>query len=481
MESLEKYKAVLFLRKLFSSKYLPVVSAVVLLACYYLGLDVIGFWYFGLCGFCIMLTCRDVSPVFSVFLMMGLIISAQHTPSILWGEPSDYYTRPVNLVPIGLAVALMAGMAIVRTVDSIKRGVFRLNPVFMGLCAFVVAMMLNGAFSENQTVMGAVYAAFLALLFLGIFTFACGNIQVNESTFERIAFSFVVLLAVLTIELAVAYITYGNIFVNGAIDRGSIRFGWGTYNNFGMYVTICIPAPFYLAAKYRRGWAFTLLSVLNVAVAFLSMSRQAILMGGILYAVCAVWLLIRTKGRVRLYHALVLFSFAFVALVALAVTYKQFAHMFSSLMASLETGSSRTVIWKEGINLFLNYPLFGGGLYSRRQWVWGQSGFADIIPVMYHNTVVELLASGGVVSFGAYAVHRLQTVLSFFKNVTHDRFYVALTICGLLLVSLLDNHIFYLFPTIIYSLLLGVLVLSEKKAEVKGAKAKKENDITVAA
>lgn len=481
MESLEKYKAVLVLRKLLSSKYLPVVSAVVLLTCYYLGLDVIGFWYFGLCGFLIMLTCRDVSPIFSVFLMMGLIISAQNTPSILWGEPSDYYTRPENLVMIALAVSLMIVMAIVRTVGSIKRGTFKANPVFIGLCAFVVAMLLNGVFSQYHTIMGTVYALFLALVFPGIFCFACGTFQVNGRTFERIAFSFLVLLAVLTIELVVAYLTYGNLFEDGSIVRGNIRFGWGTYNNFGMYATLCIPASFYLAAKYKDGWAFLFAAILNMIVAFLSMSRQAILMDGILFVACAIWLLIRTKGRARLYNALVIFSFAFVGLVAMAAMYKQFAHVFSSLAASLETGSSRTDIWKQGLEVFLNYPLFGGGFFSRKQWIWGESGFANVIPVMYHNTVIQLLASGGLIGFGTYAVHRIQTVLSFFKNVTHDRVFIALTISGLLLVSLLDNHIFYLFPTIIYSMLLGVLVLSEKKVEIKGEYIKGKNDLTIAA
>ena len=86
-----------------------------------------------------------------------------------------------------------------------------------------------------------------------------------------------------------------------------------------------------------------------------------------------------------------------------------------------------------------------------------------------------------MLGFGAYAVHRIQTVLSFFRNVTHDRVFIAFTIGGLILVSLLDNHIFYLFPTIIYSMLLGVLVLSEKKVEVKGEFIKGKSNLTIAA
>ena len=112
MECLAKYKAVLFLRKILSSKFLPFVSAAVVLLNYYLGWDVVSIWYFSLLGVGIMLTCKDVSPIFSVFMLMGLMVSEKNTPSIMEGfNTSDYYTRPYILSQMIVAIALLVGMA----------------------------------------------------------------------------------------------------------------------------------------------------------------------------------------------------------------------------------------------------------------------------------------------------------------------------------------------------------------------------------
>ena len=481
LESLAEKKAVLFLGRIFSSKYLPIVSAVVVLACYYLGWDLVSIWYFCLCGIGIMITCRDVTPIFSVFLLMSVMVSAQHSPSLLVENPSDYFTRFEVLIQMVIAITLLIGTVVMRIIESIKYHRFKLNPIFFGFFAFVTALIFNGIFSEYHTIMDVVYALFLAVVFLGIFCFANGNIQVNGETFERIAFSFIALLAVLIIELFVAYLTYDGLFVDGTIYRWRLQFGWGMYNTMGMMLTMCIPACFYLASKYKHGWAFTLCGVANLGAAYLCTSRQAILMGTILFVVCAVWLLIRTHGKARLINALIMFYLAVIGVIVLVIMYDKFASLFSSFMDNLDTGSDRTIIWQEAINKFLSYPIFGAGFYSRVRWVWGQSGFADMLPRMYHNTLIQILECSGLVGFTAYAYHRVQTVLSFFKNVTNDRLFIALTIVALLLVSLLDNHIFYIFPTIIYSMLVGVLALSEKKVGAESKAVNKQSKLAIPA
>ena len=428
-----------------------------------------------------MLTCKDVTPIFSVFLLMSVMVSTQHSPSIHGQFQSDYFTRPAVLAQMIIAIMLLVGTIVMRIVESIIYHRFKLNPIFFGFFAFVAALIFNGIFSEYHTVMDVVYALFLAVVFLGIFCFANGNIQVSGETFERIAFSFIALLAVLIIELGVAYLTYDGLVVGGEINRYSLYFGWGMYNTMGMMLTMCIPACFYLAAKYKHGWAFTLCGIANLGAAYLCMSRQAILMGTIMFVACAVWLLIRTRGKARIINALIMFYLAIIGLIVLVIMYDKLASMFSDLMDAIDTGSARTVIWQEAINKFLSYPVFGAGFYSRTRWVWGQSGFADIMPRMYHNTIIQVLECSGLVGFAAYAYHRVQTVLSFFKNVTNDRFFIAITIVALLLVSLLDNHIFYIFPTIIYSMLVGVLALSEKKAGAESKVVSKSNKLAVPA
>jgi O-antigen ligase len=82
---------------------------------------------------------------------------------------------------------------------------------------------------------------------------------------------------------------------------------------------------------------------------------------------------------------------------------------------------------------------------------------------MYHNTFVQLLATSGIIGLATYVVHRASTVVSFVKNINYQRIYLALCILSLLIVNLFDNHLFYLFPTLIYSSLVAILVNSERK------------------
>ena len=82
---------------------------------------------------------------------------------------------------------------------------------------------------------------------------------------------------------------------------------------------------------------------------------------------------------------------------------------------------------------------------------------------MYHNTVFQLLGSCGIIGLAAYVFHRVQTVISFFKNPTLERVYIAVTIITLLVLNLLDNHLFYMLPTLVYSTLLAAYIKAEEK------------------
>lgn len=66
--------------------------------------------------------------------------------------------------------------------------------------------------------------------------------------------------------------------------------------------------------------------------------------------------------------------------------------------------------------------------------------------------------------------HRGQTVISFVKNINRERIYVAFTGGILLFVSLFDNHMFYLFPTLLYVGLIGLLKASEEEGERRECK-----------
>ncbi len=448
------------LRSAVASAFFPFVTAAVTLVCYYLALDMVIIWYMAICGTFILLFSKDITPLITLFLFMNIMISMENSPTLAGGnDPSDYYFQVHILAQIGVAIGLFASAGILRMVLDIRNGRFKCSPTFFGLCLFAVAIMFNGIFSEGYTPMNAVYGFFMAFLFLGVFIICSGGIRVNEQTFSQVALSFIALSVCMIIELAVAYCTYDNLWTaDGSLNRTVLYYGWGMYNTMGMLLTISMPAAAYLARVNKTGWLFTVYLIILEGATLLSLSRQAMLCGTFIFIICVVWILMKRPGR-----AVNIGIFAVAALAGIGILVAKRELIYSVLAKLLEnftSGSGRAALYAQAWQVFLENPVFGEGFYRDLS---GDPGFIGlpIMPDMYHNTVFELLAVGGLVAFIPYVIHRTQTVISFVKRPTHDRFYVALTIGALLILSLLDNHIFYILPTLVYSFMTALLVNSE--------------------
>lgn len=474
-EAIEKFnnsKVKLLAEKIFSSYYFPFVTAAVVLLCTTFGLEPLIIWYICISGAAICLCCKDVSPCICLFVFMHSIISMQHSPysRVEWCN-AGFMTSPLFIVQATIAILIFAGAIVYRIVDSIIKHRFKITPIFLGLCAYFTALILNGIFSNKYYFMDTVYGLGLSAVIAFAFVFISGNAVVNERTYKRIAFTFIAFSITLAIQLLVAYLTL-DVINDGVINRSKIQFGWGTYNQFGMLITTCIPAWFYLATKFKNGYLFLLGVPVNLLIAVFSMSRQAILVSLLLAVACFIWYLIIAPKEQKLYASAIIFGSALIALIVILVKKEWLSVLFSDLSDSFSTGSGRTVIWLDGLKKFMHNPIFGNGFYDLTATEMNTPGyngvgygFTEVIPFMCHNTVVQLLFSCGIVGLIAYVIHRAQTFISLINNPDHGRFFIAFTGCGILLTSLLDNHIFYFLPLFIYAPLLAVFTVSEKNGE----------------
>lgn len=457
IERINESKVAGIIREAISSNFFPFITAVIVVGCYYLSWDMVIIWYMGLCGMAILLLSDDVTPIISLFLFMNIMISWKNSPSPAAGN-SDFYFQPAVVVQIGIIIGVYVLVGIYKLVTGIKKCNLRLTPTFWGLCVFALAIALNGIFSGEYVAMNAVYGLFMAFFFLFIFALGSANITVNSRTFEKIAWGFIALSLCLIIELAVAYATYDGLIADGRINRGKLMFGWGIYNTMGMLFTVSLPSAAYLAQKYKHGWIFTAYLVILLSCIYLTLSRQAMVCGSIVFFMCVIAIYFKSKNQLA-HGGVLIFCF-----VVAAVLCNVFGEVIDKTLADLTdnffNGSGRIDFWKLGFKNFTENPVFGVGFFAPVEGDAGYTGL-DIIPRMYHNTVVQILATGGAVALIAYLVHRAHTVISYFKNPTFDRTYIAFTIAALLMLSLLDNHMFYILPTLVYSMLLAVLVNSE--------------------
>lgn len=465
----KKFKELI--KAIFSSRLFPFVTAAVMILCYYLSLDMVAIYYVAITGILILLFCDDLTPFFTTLLFINVVVSFKNSPSSHSGA-SDYYFQPYISCQVITLITLLVGFGAMRILKSFRHKKFKPTPVFWGLCALSAVFVLNGLFSEGYTVMNFVYGLFLTAIYLGIFMLIKENVKMDKATFKNVAINFFAFSILLVAELVIAYVTYDGLIVDGQIHREILKFGWGVYNTMGMLLLVCVPAAIYLATVCKRGWLFTLYSLVLVLACVLSLSRQAMLGIAIIYPLSLI--LLFKKSPHKLINACIIIGAAVAAIAVLALNWNGFIFTLSRIFDDLFVNGEfyagdRMGLTQAALMDFANAPIFGVGFYGASlggTTLINASGL-DIIPLLYHNTFLQMLGSCGLIGLVVYVVHRMQTIISFFKNVNAERSYVAIAILSLLILSMLDVHMFDILPIFMYSSLLALMVATEKKKTEK--------------
>ncbi len=461
---------VITLKYILSSKYFPFFTAAVVIALTYLTLDIVTICYMIAVIACMLLLLDDLTPLFVQFLFLNVLMSAKNSPSTITVNdgPLDYFTRP-EIIAVIVVLAVPAAVALIwRIVQTVKAKNFKPNAMFWGMCVLSVFFLLNGAGSADYTFKNLYFGAVMAVCILGVYVFFCCNVKLNSENFEKLAFGFFALSALLVIELFVRYmqiIPEFKQFISGELEYNSFKeyiyFGWGIWNTAGMLFCICIPAVFLLATRYKHGWILILYATLLALCAVLTWSRQAIL--GVVAAYPASAVAAMIKGKNRKANIIAVCSVVFVACIAVLTVALTQPDLILNLIGGMSQnlvdgdggfdGNGRMEHINEALNFFAANPFFGSGFFMPIQDTVFNN--LDWMPVPACNTLAEIIGACGIFGIAAYCVHRVQTIIAFAENPSADKFFTGMIIVTLLIMSLVDNHIFYILPTVMYG---GLLV-----------------------
>lgn len=336
------------------------------------------------------------------------------------------------------------------------------SKLFWGIVAVSGALLLNGLFSfENYQPINITFALILvfALAFC-YFTFFLG-INAKKDILEYVIYILYVASVLLVLEMIILLLRDATLNENGSIIKESLILGWGVWNNVGGMLTMLLPVHFYYAATKKHGYIFYISAVIVYLTIALTLSRSSLLFATIVFAICVV--IICSKGCNTRTNRIITACVAAIGVLGVIALFDKIYAVLGSYISQGLGDNGRLALYKHGIENFLSNPIFGGGLGSCPEDNFGHG----IDPNRYHNTVIELLATCGIVGFGAYAFHRYQTIrLVWKKRSDLSVIFLSIVILGLLLTSLLDNHIFNIYPTMYYSIVLCVLTkYIEKESE----------------
>lgn len=295
-----------------------------------------------------------------------------------------------------------------------------------------------------------------AAVFLMYFIFA-GAVKWDRVPKDYLAWIGLSVGFVVMIQLLENYVS-GRVFIEETmtIDRERIATGWGMHNNVGGLMAMMLPFVFYHACRRKHGWIYNILGTVLLLGVVMSCSRTSMIVAGIAYCVCAVILLRNAETRKT---NLWVYAVALIAVIAAAILFwDKIFSLFKKFLDELFVISSRDKIYVNGIKQFLNYPVFGGSFYPRDfvPWDWANlEAFSSFFPPRWHNTLIQIAASCGIVGLVGYFIHRFQTVKLLLTNVSTEKLFIAIYVAALLAASLLDCHFFNVGPVLFYSMALA--------------------------
>lgn len=406
----------------------------------------------------------DLKALIPMVFGAYMSLSYENNPAMnKWDSPApsalyDPAFRANLIVILGLAAALIIGRFLSLLILRKKKSVPILT---LGFAALSLSFLLGGIFTKYYDFKTAFFgftvsASLCGLYFLFYYTVDFGALRKGywAETFTAAGFG-------VALELIGMYVKSG-ILTDPTLDRGVLLTGWGMYNSVGCVLAMCLPAALYLAASRKHGWVYVILSVLLGVALLFTQSRSSVLFGGIVYLAGMAVVLFKKRGKER--RNILIVAGSALALVAIAVIVicchapwrEKFGTLFSDVFEKMFDGNGRDTIYPMAIEHFKEGPFFGVGFYHCKAFRWGYAAEDEVfLPPRYHNTVLQLLASGGIFAFLCYLLHRVETAFLLFRHPTAEKTCIALSIGALLLTSLLECHFFSFGPGLLYGLLLA--------------------------
>lgn len=402
--------------------------------------------------------CDTLRPVIINLCTFVFQISVKYSP--FYPNYSNYYFTSWRL-PVLIILAVLIFLAIVFFIvkNKLYKGLsLKKTPLLLPLSIFSAVLLLNGAFSSGWVYKNLIYAGTQTICFLFVFIFLYQGLKKEKADEIGSYFAYISMLMafIIAAELFHLYLTSDSIFIDGSINKVGVALGWGIWNLVGSSALVLIPMNFYGMQKNKYPWLYFIGATLAWLTAIFSMSRNALIFSSLIYLASVLIFCFVGKKKKTFKILAVLGALAFVA--GFAVFFDKIYSVFKDFFDRGLSDNGRFALWRKTFTSFLEVPVFGKGFY-------GLGEVTDTFgpwPDSAHNTILQLLSAGGIVSLLAYGFYRFKTIIPFLKRPCILKTMLGLSIIGLLFGSLLDNFIFDVYPTFYMN---AALVIAFKKNE----------------
>ncbi|MBQ3014702.1 MAG: O-antigen ligase family protein [Clostridia bacterium] len=421
----------------------------------------------------------DLSPIMPLFVLCYVTPSIGNNPGIS-DQGLFYGSSGIYLLCIVSVAVLTLLFRIALDKDfGFRRLLTTKRTLLWGMVALGVSYFLSGIAHERylEYVKGNLLFAFIqfASIFLLYFVLSA-TVNWEQFNLDYFAWAGLIIGLVVSAEVICIYIT-NNVIVDASVFRSNIYSGWGCYNNIGALISMSIPFAFYFASKKKRSSIFLVIGFLLLVMVILSGSRGSMVGAAFAFVASFIYAFIKCNNK-KEFRIATLVLLGIIA-VGMLIFHKQTELILSQIPkighidengSLVVNDSDRINIYKNGWEIFLRNPIFGQSFYPIEFNIYSFSyleQFNSFFPPRWHNTVIQMLASCGVVGMLAYSYHRIDTFRLYFKKKTRTNTYILFSILTMLIMSLLDCHFFNVGPVLFYSIALAVMEFGQETADIK--------------
>lgn len=403
---------------------------------------------------------RDLLPMLPLVICSYIAPSRANNPGL--SGDSVFSLQKGGLYLIILAVILVVALLyrLIRDKELGRLAFLKCKRALLpGIGALGIAYLLSGIGSEQIAKVAPqnlLFAFIQVSSVVVMYVLLTGAVKWEKAPTGYLAWTGMCVGYVLLAELVFLYCNHA-VIENGILDRRSIYTGWGHYNNMGALLAMMIPFPFFLTGKGKHSGLFYLSGLLFFCGVLFTCSRGSILCGVATYLASYILSLFHSRrARTNIaIHAITALLF----LIFFLLFSERLLLLFQSMLEQGLDPAERDLGWIAGWKQFLKAPVFGSTFYPVEGYdlyTWIESPeFKAFFPPRWHNTLIQLLASCGIVGMAAYSCHRLQTLWLFLHRPSGKKMFAFISMLTLLATSMVDCHFFNVGPVLFYSMMLA--------------------------
>lgn len=353
---------------------------------------------------------KDTKHLLCIFMFFSLMISTNRH------ELSAY--APMLVIVIVLIVGMAVNAAI------FKRNFKLLAPskvktFHASLYGIILPIAFAGVTVKATSALAriAVLALFLAFAVGYSFMWMTSKEDEDRSAYAEYLLKVLVAMGlVIMIQCVVYFAKLGSKeAIVEAIKLKTIMLGWAGPNNVAPTLSICIPATLYfIIRKNKFTPVFTLVAMLEYLLLFATGSRGAILFSTLAMPAMILYVMAKTSNKASFAISLtVIFA---IGTILIAYYGRAVVDILSAMLNKGLSSSGRTEwLYPEAFDVFKRFPVFGSG-WDFRLGEMAEDGYS---PYWYHSTLLQVLATMGVVgilAFLCFYIARYRTFLTLRRN-----------------------------------------------------------------